>query len=109
MVEYKGEVIEEGGPVQRRKSMGVSRFMSKIRFRKKEEEDEDLPSVPWLELIKLNLPDWYLVIPGVLAAGSIGALFPCLAVIFSGALAVCVFYPLKAVTYGLCRLLTTLV
>ena len=86
-VEYKGEGPGDGGPAQRRKPMDMSHFMSKVRF-KKEEEDEDLPSVPWLELIKLNLPDWYLVIPGVLAAGAIGALFPCLAVIFSGALEV---------------------
>ena len=88
MVEYKGEGPEDRGLAQRRKPMGMSRFMSKVRFQKKEEEDEDLPSVPWLELIKLNLPDWYLVIPGVLAAGAIGALFPCLAVVFSGALEV---------------------
>ena len=88
MLEYKGEGPGDGGPAQRHKPMGMSRFMSKIRFQKKEEGDEDLPSVPWLELIKLNLPDLYLVIPGVLAAAVIGALFPTLAVVFSGALEV---------------------
>lgn len=88
MVEY-GREEPEDGTARKRTSMGLSRFVEKIRFKKREEEDEALPSVPWLELLKLNLPDWYLAIPGVLAAGAIGALFPVLAVLFSGALEVC--------------------
>ena len=86
MVEYGGREPEESA--KGRKSMGLSRFMEKIRFKKREEEDKELPPVPWKELLKLNLPDWYLVIPGVLSAGAIGALFPVLAVVFSGALEV---------------------
>lgn len=89
MVEY-GREESEDETARKRKSMGLSRFVEKIRFKKREEEDEALPSVPWLELLKLNLPDWYFAVPGVLAAGGIGALFPVLAVVFSGALEVSV-------------------
>jgi ABC-type multidrug transport system fused ATPase/permease subunit len=82
--------IENGvAPTDKKQSRRFTRGFAKLRGKKKDEDDASLPPVPVKDLVKLNLPDWYLVIPGVIAAGLIGMLFPMLAVVFSGALEVC--------------------
>lgn len=35
-------------------------------------DEENLEKVPWKELLKLNIPDWYLVIPGSKLIGGWG-------------------------------------
>ena len=44
--------------------------------------------VTFRELLKLNLPDWYLVVLGILASGIFGALFPIISILFSDILQV---------------------
>ena len=66
----------------------LTRGFAKLRGKKKDEDAEDIPPVPFKDMLKLNLPDWYLVIPGVVAAALIGVMFPALAVLLSGALGV---------------------
>ena len=53
------------------------------------------------ELLKLNKPDWLLVLVGVIGSAVLGILFPLLAILFSNVLAVslvqlycCVLYML---------------
>ena len=49
-----------------------------------EVEDPELEQVKFHELLALNLPDWYLVLLGVICSALLGALFPLMAVVFSG-------------------------
>ena len=60
--------------------------------RKKSEgevSDEDpLVQVTFRELLRLNKPDWYLVVVGVVSSGLIGALFPVMSILFSNVLEV---------------------
>ena len=51
-------------------------------------ETDDLAEVTFKELLKLNLPDWYYVVLGVIASALFGALFPSLSVLFSDLLGV---------------------
>ena len=77
--------------ISSKKPKGLKRFtknLNKMRGKKNDEDDKLLPPVPVKELIKLNLPDWHLVLVGVIAAGLVGALFPSLAVVLTGALGV---------------------
>ena len=60
-----------------------------FRKPKPEESDADpLVEVTFIELLKLNIPDWYLVIVGVFCSTVLGALFPLMAILFSGLLEV---------------------
>ena len=52
---------------------------------------DPLVEVTFKELLKLNLPDWYLVVSGVLASAILGALFPVMSILFSGILEVIIF------------------
>ena len=54
----------------------------------KQLDEESLKPIPFKDLIKLNLPDWFLVIPGIICAAGIGIMFPLMAVLFSGFLEV---------------------
>ena len=62
--------------------------------RKKSIEEElvsdadPLVSITFKELLKLNLPDWYLVVTGIIATGMLGVLFPLMSILFSGILEV---------------------
>lgn len=59
------------------------------RRRAKPADDEDpLIDVSTKELLKLNIPDWFLVVPGVVGSAIIGVLFPTIAILFSGVLEV---------------------
>ena len=60
-----------------------------FRKAKTAESDADpLVEVTFTELLKLNIPDWYLVILGVFCSTVLGALFPLMAILFSGLLEV---------------------
>lgn len=63
--------------------------------------DEDpLVEVKFKELLKLNGPDWYLVVPGIIFAGIQGAMFPLMAILFSDVLGVSVEF-FKNLIFGL--------
>ena len=52
------------------------------------DEVEEIDQVKFHELLALNLPDWHLVLLGVICAALLGALFPLMAIILSGFLEV---------------------
>ena len=55
--------------------------------------DEDpVIEVKFKELLKLNKPDWYLVVPGVIFTGIQGAMYVVLAVLFSEIINVSLFF-----------------
>ena len=55
--------------------------------------DEDpFIEVKFKELLKLNKPDWYLVVPGVIFTGIQGAMYVVLAVLFSEIINVSLFF-----------------
>ena len=57
--------------------------------RRGKKKEEEIPSISFTELLKLNAPDWYLVLTGVVFSAAIGVLFPVMAIIFSDVLQVC--------------------
>ena len=57
---------------------------------------KEVPKVSFLELLKLNIPDWPLVLTGVIGSAIMGALFPLLAILFGGLLAVSVLHTLPS-------------
>ena len=50
---------------------------------------ERLQRVSFAQLLKLNKPDWYLVLIGVVFSAAIGCLFPLMATFFGDVLGVC--------------------
>ena len=54
----------------------------------RKKKDHDDPEVSFLELLKLNKPDWYLVLVGVIGSAITGCLFPLMSVIFGSVLRV---------------------
>ena len=49
-----------------------------------------LSQVKFMDLLRLNAPDWFLVITGILMSGLVGCLFPLMSIFFSEMLEVCV-------------------
>ena len=49
---------------------------------------EGIQEVSFKELLKLNLPDWYFVLIGIIFSAIIGALFPLISILFSEVLRV---------------------
>jgi len=76
---------EEALEVKGRKRVRLLR-----RRHKKQKEDDDFkpPPVSFLDLLKLNIPDWYFVLLGIIFSAIIGCLFPLMAILFSEALRV---------------------
>ena len=74
---------EEAGEIHHRRST-----MTKMLRRRHRTKKEKLPTVPFRELLKLNKPDWHLVLLGVICSAIIGCLFPLMAVLFRDVLAV---------------------
>ena len=67
------------------------RFLGLLHSPRKDaakDEVEELDHIKFHELLALNLPDWYLVLLGVICYALLGALFPFLASVFSGFLEV---------------------
>ena len=55
---------------------------------KMDDGEEPFIEVGTKELFQLNVPDWFLVIPGIVASAIMGVLFPTIAILFSGVLEV---------------------
>ena len=72
---------EEAGEIHHRRST-----MTKMLRRRHRAKKEKLPKVPFKDLLKLNRPDWYLVLIGVICSGIVGCLFPLMAILFRGVL-----------------------
>lgn len=62
------------------------RWFNHRRRGKTDEDEEPLIEVGTKELFKLNIPDWFLVIPGIVGSAIMGVLFPTIAILFSGVL-----------------------
>ena len=78
--------VEESGDTKvRLRSFTVKRLQCKVA-------KGDIPhrKVSFKELLKLNLPDWPLVLIGVILSALIGCLFPLMAILFSEVLRVSV-------------------
>lgn len=90
--EPEEEVVEEeeGKEDDRAKvKMRPSTVRRLVRRRQKvREEDLKQKPVTFRELLKLNLPDWPLVLIGVIMSAIIGVLFPLQAILFSDILRV---------------------
>lgn len=61
-------------------------WFNRRRMSKTDEDEEPLIEVGTKELFKLNIPDWFLVIPGIVGSAIMGVLFPTIAILFSGVL-----------------------
>ena len=63
--------------------------------------DEDpFIEVKFKELLKLNKPDWYLVVPGVIFTGILGVMYVVLAVLFSEIINVSLFFTVITLYYS---------
>ena len=62
--------------------------MKKMLRRRHKTKKEKVQKVPFIQLLKLNKPDWPLVLIGVLCSAVIGCLFPLMAILFSDVLRV---------------------
>ena len=74
---------EEIGEIRVRRST-----MQKMLGRRHRTKKEALPKLSLKELLKLNKPDWLLVLIGVVCSAVIGCLFPLMAILFSEVLRV---------------------
>ena len=95
------EEEEEGLSTRKRRSL-------LSRRQRKRKEKESLPPVSFLELLKLNIPDWYLVLIGIICSALFGCLFPLMSILFSEVLRVRVkqlSITISSVFIGCCRML----
>ena len=95
------EEEEEGLSTRKRRSL-------LSRRQRKQKEKESLPPVSFLELLKLNIPDWYLVLIGIVCSALFGCLFPLMSILFSEVLRVRVkqlSITISSVFIGCCRML----
>ncbi len=69
-------------------SEGRGRSYSLRKLVRRRKKKENIPKVSFAELLKLNKPDWLLVLVGVIGSAVLGVLFPLLAILFSNVLAV---------------------
>ena len=76
------------GKKRKRKRSSLVKLLPRSRKDSTDGEAEEPQQLRFLELLALNLPDWYLVLLGVICASLLGALFPVMAVVFSGFLKV---------------------
>ncbi|XP_061853387.1 ATP-binding cassette sub-family B member 5 [Colius striatus] len=83
---FEESVVSGRGSIRRRSSRYRSkRHSSKEKSpgkKKKELEEENLPSVPYSRILALNKPEWLYILLGVIAAAISGAVHPAFAVIF---------------------------
>ena len=77
------EAEEDPGETHIRRST-----MTKMLRRRHRTKKEKLPKVSFKELLKLNKPDWPLVLIGIVCSAVIGCLFPLMAILFSDVLRV---------------------
>ena len=62
--------------------------VKKMLGRRHRTKTEKVQKIPFTQLLKLNKPDWPLVVVGVLCSAVIGCLFPLMAILFSEVLRV---------------------
>uniref|UniRef100_A0A4W5JJM4 ATP binding cassette subfamily B member 4 n=2 Tax=Hucho hucho TaxID=62062 RepID=A0A4W5JJM4_9TELE len=91
------QVLEEKSPsvtpfsettLIRRKSTKGSSFIGSEKGDTDKTEDEEIPPVSFLKVLKLNLPEWPYMVVGVICATINGGMQPLFAVIFSKIIAV---------------------
>ena len=63
-------------------------YLSEVEGGDGKEDKEE--KVSFLDMLKLNIPDWHVIIPGIIGSALVGALLPCLSILFSEALQVSV-------------------
>uniref|UniRef100_A0A8C8FDU0 ATP-binding cassette, sub-family B (MDR/TAP), member 4 n=1 Tax=Oncorhynchus tshawytscha TaxID=74940 RepID=A0A8C8FDU0_ONCTS len=97
LVTMQEQVLEEKSPsvtpfsettLIRRKSTKGSSFIGSEKGDKDKTEDEEIPPVSFLKVLKLNLPEWPYMVVGVICATINGGMQPLFAVIFSKIIAV---------------------
>ena len=62
---------------------------------------EEINKLSWKELYKLNLPDWYWVLFGVIGSAILGAFYPLLSILFSEILRVS-HYQIRSLSVTCC-------
>ena len=55
----------------------------------------------FLDMLKLNIPDWHILVLGIIGSALIGALIPCISILLSEALEVGVVKSEKLVLHGI--------
>lgn len=80
------EEIEEAHDVEGGETNVRRSTMRRMLGRRHRTKKEKLPTVPFRELLKLNKPDWHLVLTGVVCSAIVGCLFPLMAILFSDVL-----------------------
>lgn len=77
----------------------------------REEADVSQPPiqrVSFVQLLKLNKPDWYIVLIGIVFSAAMGCMFPVIAIYFGDVLGVCTYTVFSQVsTIILCILVGT--
>ena len=68
-----------------------------IKMKDIETDEDPLVQVKFKELLKLNKPDWYLVIPGIIFTGIQGVVYVVLAVLFSELINVSLLFTVSTV------------
>ena len=81
----------EMGKKPEQRSSSLLELVHKSRRDSASDEVEEIDQIKFHELLALNLPDWYLVLLGVICAALLGALFPLKAIILSGFLVVSLY------------------
>ena len=85
------ELVElETGTKRVKRRGSLVKLLHRSRKDSTDGEIDELDQIKLLELLALSLPDWYLVLLGVICAALLGALFPLMSIIFSGVLEVSV-------------------
>ena len=88
----KGEQLEL--EIGKKWDQGGNSSMELLHHSRKDSADDEikeLTQTKFLDLLTLNLPDWYLVLLGVICEAIYGALFPFIAVLVSGVFEVGVY------------------
>ena len=83
------ELVEiEMGEKQEQKRSPFPGLLRRSRRDFTNDEVEELDQIKFRELLALNLPDWHLALLGVICSTLLGALFPAMAIFYSGFLEV---------------------
>ena len=78
------ELVEvEMGEKQEQGKNSFLGLLHRSRKNSANDEVEELDQIKFYELLALNLPDWHLVLLGVICATLLGSLYPFMAIIFS--------------------------
>ncbi len=70
------------------KQEGVQSQVSAVKDKDQEQWDKDLPEVSLFRVIRLNAPEWWMILLGVIASALSGAVFPVFGLVFGEILGV---------------------